>query len=115
MRFDIAHRVISKITHQPAIEAGHGVQLGHIELAMNFLDGFQGIIGVLAMDLLSVLLDQQQIGLNPNHCRARQPDDRVAAPFLTALNRFKQVTVGALCHFQIGADRGFQIGQHLAV
>ena len=115
MGLDIAHRVVTEVTHQAAVKTRQRVQLGHIELAVNALDRRQGIIGLLAVNLFALLLDQQRVTRYPDNRGTRQSDNGIAAPLLTALHRFQQITVRALRHLEVGTHRGFEIRQHLSV
>ncbi len=41
-----------------------------------------------------------------------EPYDGVATPFLTALHGLKEIGIGTFGQLAVGAERGFQIGQH---
>ena len=115
MGLDIAHCVVTEVAHQAAVKAGQRVQLGHIELTVNALNCGQGIVRLLTVNLFALLLDQQRITRYPDNRGTRQTDDGIAAPLLTALYGFQQITVRALRHLEVGTHWGFKICQHLSL
>ncbi len=49
------------------------------------------------------------------HLARRRPDERVAADVLAALDALEEERVPAAAELQVGRDRRFEVGQHLAV
>ncbi len=113
-RLDVADAVVAEIADQTAVESRQTVQLGDAEAGHILLDPAQRIFRFNLLEDFVVAFQRHLTALHPNATAATEADDGVAAPFLAALHRFEQVTVGLVGELEIDAERGFEVGEQLA-
>ena len=109
-----AHRVITKISHQTAMETGQIRHLGYTNLAAVGLDPCQRIINHF---LQHHLLIPPQTHLVPAHLdalTAGQTDNGVTPPLLTALNRLQQIGPRSIYQLMPHTQRRVEVGQQRA-
>ena len=111
---DIAHGVVAEIADQPAGEARHAEMLGDLEALLKGFDPGQWISRLGLFNDDPIALDEDAVTVDLQHRATGQTDDRVAAPFLAALHGLEQIAIGGVGELQITAERGVEVGEHLA-
>ena len=96
---EVADGVVGQIADGAAVEAGEAVDRGQLVAGHFGLDQGQGVdfAGGLA-------------GAGGDYFVGVGADEAVAAHPLAALDAFQQVGVGAAGDFQVGGNRGFEVG-----
>ena len=112
---DVAHGVITEVTHQAAIETGQFRQVRGVEPLLVVVHENQGVGHFGLFNHLAVAADLNVMVEDFQHFPAGQSNNGIAAPFLSTLYRFKQVGVWPAGQFQIGAEGRVQVRQYFAV
>ena len=115
---DVAHRVITKITRQPAAKTRQTGAQGHLETLLVIADEIERVLR-RGFDDLAVVDDfgarLRAKARRPHQRARRQADKAVAAKAFAAHHRFQQKAVLAAVfgesQFQIQRQRGFEVGK----
>ncbi len=110
---DQAGTVIAEISDQAAREHWQRRMREHPFAARIILHESQRIIDLAALEQRGAIVHLDPMTTHHDAPRAGQADDRVASPFFAAFHRLEQETAGT-GKFQVGAERGFEIGQQAA-
>ena len=111
---DVTHAVIGEVTDQATIETRQPGDGRHLVARLELLDEGQRIGALVTLDLDAVGGDHHLMTVHTQHGARRQTNDRVPAPFLAALHRFKQVGVGRIGQFQVDRQRRVEVGDGFA-
>ncbi len=113
LTLDVAHTVVAEIAHQSAIEARQPFDRRNPVALLEGLDEGQRVLDLQAFRLDPIDGHPHLIAVNAQHGAARQSDDRVSPPLLTALDGFEQIGVRRVGQFQVQRQRGVEVGERL--
>ena len=119
---NVAHKLTSKtetrlddiiidMIEEPIVVILTVIGVGLAFRSLSF-EGREGIGDFLAFGELTVNVDIRAVTKHLEYGFAGQADNGIAAPFFTPLDRFKKERIRAFRQFAVGADGGFQVGQH---
>ena len=101
LALDVTHAVVAEIAHQPAVEARQPLDRRHAVALLEGLDEGQRVVDLRILGFDTVGGDADAVIVHPQHGAARQADDGIAPPLLTALDGFEQVGIGRVGQLQV--------------
>ena len=110
---DIAHAVITEITHQPAVKHRQVRPRRGVIALLELLGEAQRVRHLLAFGELSVHPHLGPVTEHLEHRATGQANNGITAPLLAALHRLEKVGVRAFRQFAVTAEGSFQVRQHL--
>ncbi len=111
---DIAHTVIAKVAHQPAVETWQPGDGRHVVTRLEGFDEVQRVFDIQAFDLDAIMGHADVMTMHAHHGAARQADDRITPPLLAALHRLQQIGVGLIGKLEVDRQRRVEVGQGFA-
>ena len=102
-RLDGAHGVVAEITDQAAGEAWQVGDDRHLVALAKGAHVVERIGRGLALDDLAVVFEAHLVAEDAQDHAARQPNDRIAPPFLATLYRLEQIRVRPVGELEISA------------
>ena len=113
-RLDVTDRVVAEVTNQPACKTR---QPGELRSPISLLilgDPRQGVGCPLFLERAVIGFYADRVAADHEASPARQPDNGVASPFLSAVHGLQEIGVGASNELQVGAEGRIQIREDLA-
>ena len=108
---DAAHGVVAEVADEPAGHARQPRDVGYAVVAQACRDPVERVDVVVALDRLAVADHAELARPHLDARRARQADDRVAAPLLAAVHRLEQEAVGPVGELQVRRQRRLEVGR----
>ena len=113
--FEVAHDVIAKKSHGPAVKSRQPRDMGGVVTGHQLLKIAQRIAVMGNVPGFAVLLDHDLVSNDLKNRPRVGADEAVPRPLLTALDAFEEKGIGSVAQFGQDGQRRFHVGQNLPV